>query len=93
MASYLSVINLYFITFAIPFARSLFGTWLALSLNVFKAQNDGGFSSLRLEHWKNFLKLHIKNNGDLEIYSIGLHCVPWHWVNNPLWGGNPPKDD
>eukprot|EP00565_Helicotheca_tamesis_P008340 CAMPEP_0185739000 /NCGR_PEP_ID=MMETSP1171-20130828/34377_1 /TAXON_ID=374046 /ORGANISM="Helicotheca tamensis, Strain CCMP826" /LENGTH=314 /DNA_ID=CAMNT_0028410415 /DNA_START=350 /DNA_END=1294 /DNA_ORIENTATION=+ len=86
--SYLGSISLYFITFAIPFAGNLFGTWLALSLNVFKAQYEGGFASLRMQHWKNFLKLHIKDNGDLEVYSIGLHRVPQNWIKDPLWNSS-----
>ena len=37
------------------------------------------------EHWKNFLRLHIDENGDLEIFAIGLHRVPKSWIKDPLF--------
>ena len=76
-------IGLYYIVFVVPLAGSLFGSWLALSLNWLKCQYDAGFSSLRMEHWKNFLRLHIDDNGDLEIFAIGLHRVPKKWRRDP----------
>ena len=39
------------------------------------------------EHWKNFLRMHINEAGDLEIFSIGLHRVPKKWIKDPSWGG------
>ena len=85
---YLSAISLYFVIFAVPIAGNVFGTWLALSLNVFNCQYDEGFSSLRMEHWKNFLKFNVGSNGDLEIFTIGLQRVPKSWKKDPHWGGN-----
>mmetsp|Transcript_27634 Transcript_27634/g.42846 ORF Transcript_27634/g.42846 Transcript_27634/m.42846 type:complete len:1310 (+) Transcript_27634:227-4156(+) len=85
---YLVSVSLYFIVLAIPLAGSIFGTWLALTLNVFNAQYNGGFSSLRIQHWKNFVKLQIKDNGDLEIYGIGLDRVPKHWILDERWDGS-----
>jgi hypothetical protein len=84
---YLSAICLYFVIFAVPIAGNVFGSWLALSLNVFNCQYDEGFSSLRMEHYKNFLKFNIHSNGDLEIYAIGLQRVPKHWKKDPQWVG------
>lgn len=84
---YLSAICLYFVIFAVPIAGNVFGSWLALSLNVFNCQYDEGFSSLRMEHYKNFLKFNIDSNGDLEIYAIGLQRVPKHWKKDPQWVG------
>ena len=67
----------------------VFGTWLALTLNIFRAQYNEGFSSLRIEHWKNFLRLHIKEDtGDLEIFSVGIDRVPNKWKKDPKWDGN-----
>lgn len=85
---YLSAIGLYFIIFAVPIAGNVFGSWLALSLVVFNSQYDEGFSSLRMEHYKNFLKFKIDGNGDLEIYAIGLKRVPTHWKKDPQWEGH-----
>ena len=53
---YLGAISLYFVIFAVPVAGNVFGTWLALTLNWLNCQYDEGFSSLRMEHWKNFLR-------------------------------------
>jgi len=88
MVTYAAAIFLYFVLLAIPAAGGVFGTWLALTLNIFKAQYNEGFSSLRIEHWKNFLKLHVNKKGDLEMYALGLRRVPKHWVKDPQWDGN-----
>jgi len=78
---------LYFAIMAVPTAGNVFGTWLALMLNVFKTQYNEGFSSLRIPHWKNFCKIHIDDNGDLEVYALGLHRVPRRWVRDADWRG------
>jgi hypothetical protein len=82
IVSYVGAMSLYFFILAIPLAGSIFGTWLALTLNVFKAQYNEGWSSLRIPHWKNYLKLHIKDSGDLEVFAIGLSRVPTSWVRD-----------
>ena len=53
---YLTSIGLYFVIFSVPIAGNVFGTWLAISLNYLNCQYDAGFSSLRMEHWKNFVR-------------------------------------
>lgn len=85
---YLASVGLYFVVLSIPLAGSIFGTWLALSLNLLNGQYNGGFSSLRIQHWKNFLRLHIKDNGDLEVFSIGLDRVPKIWKLDERWSGS-----
>mmetsp|Transcript_16000 Transcript_16000/g.29015 ORF Transcript_16000/g.29015 Transcript_16000/m.29015 type:complete len:405 (-) Transcript_16000:279-1493(-) len=85
---YLAAISLYFVIFAVPVAGHIFGSWLAITLNFFKCQYDEGFSSLRIQHWKNFLRMHINENGDLEIFAIGLHRVPKKWRKDPAWEGD-----
>jgi hypothetical protein len=82
---YLFAIGLYFVFLAVPLAGSVFGTWLAVSLNVFKTQTNLAYSSLMIQHWKNFLKLHITKDGDLELFAIGLQYVPTKWTRDPLW--------
>lgn len=53
---YMGAMSLYYVIFAVPIAGNIFGTWLAVSLNYFQSNYDEGFSSLRMEHWKNFLR-------------------------------------
>ena len=57
----------YFFGLTIPIAGLVFGTWLTITLIVFKAQHNEGFSSLRIQHWKNVLKCHVTPDGDLEV--------------------------
>eukprot|EP00571_Detonula_confervacea_P006288 CAMPEP_0172319744 /NCGR_PEP_ID=MMETSP1058-20130122/38599_1 /TAXON_ID=83371 /ORGANISM="Detonula confervacea, Strain CCMP 353" /LENGTH=1060 /DNA_ID=CAMNT_0013034863 /DNA_START=643 /DNA_END=3825 /DNA_ORIENTATION=+ len=85
---YLAAISLYFVIFAVPVAGTVFGTWIAITLNFLNCQYDEGFSSLRMEHWKNFLRMHIDENGDLEIFAIGLHRVPKKWRKDEMWQGD-----
>jgi hypothetical protein len=55
------------------------GIYLLLSLNFFGRHGNEAFSSLAVEDWKNFLRLHINENGDLTIYPIGIRRVPRKW--------------
>jgi hypothetical protein len=48
VVKYLAAMSFYFGIFAVPIAGNVFGTWLALTLNVLKCQYNEGFSSLRL---------------------------------------------
>jgi len=84
---YFGAISLYFILLAIPFAGFIFGSWLALSLNVFKTQMDEGFSSLRIQNWKNFVKIHLKDDGEVEVFGIGFPKTPRKWRADPYWSG------
>ena len=52
VVKYLAAISFYFIVFAVPIAGNVFGSWLALALNVLNCQYNEGFSSLRLgKYW------------------------------------------
>ena len=79
--------SLYFFIIAIPCAGSIFGSWLAFTLTIFNGQWNEGFSSLRIQHWKNVIRCHIKKNGDLEIFAIGLDRVPKKWRMDEKWSG------
>jgi hypothetical protein len=57
----------------------IMGLYLLISLNVFGRHSNEAFSSLAIQDWKNFLRLHIDKNGDLTIYPIGIRRVPRHW--------------
>jgi 3',5'-cyclic AMP phosphodiesterase CpdA len=57
----------------------LMGVYLLVSLNVFERHANEAFSSLRIEDFKNFLRLHIAPDGTLTIYPIGIERVPKRW--------------
>jgi hypothetical protein len=57
----------------------IMGLYLLLSLNFFGRHGNEAFSSLGVEDFKNFIRLHINGNGDLTIYPIGLRRVPRKW--------------
>ena len=61
------------------FGSLIMGVYLLLSLNFFGRHGNEAFSSLAVEDWKNFLRLHINENGDLTIYPIGIRRVPRKW--------------
>ena len=88
-APYFGSISLFFLFLSVPIAGFVFGTWLALNLNMLKTHNDIGFSSLQLQHYKNFVKLHIcEKSGDLEVFAIGLNKVPSRWMKDSQWDGD-----
>ena len=57
----------------------LTGLYLLGSLNVFGRHSEEAFSSLRIQDYKNFLRLHIGPDGTLTIYAIKLPQVPRRW--------------
>lgn len=58
----------------------LMGLYLFISLNVFGQHQTSAFSSLKIEDWKNFLRLKINlETGELTIYPIGIRRVPRIW--------------
>ena len=67
----------------------ILGLYLLISLNVFGRHMNEAFSSLRIEDWKHFLRLHINAHGQLTIYPIGIRRVPRSWVTNPSSASGP----
>lgn len=61
---------------------TLMGIYLWLSLNVFGRHYNEAFSSLKIEDWKHFLRLHIDQDGNLSIYPVGIPKVPRAWKKN-----------
>jgi hypothetical protein len=61
----------------------ILGTYLFISLNVFKRHSNEAFSSLAIEDFKNFLRLKIEPNGDLTIYPIGIRKTARKWKERP----------
>ncbi len=60
-------------------APLLMGVYLLISLNRFGRHSNEAFSSLRIEDWKHFLRLHIDGQGDLTLYPVGVRRVPRQW--------------
>jgi hypothetical protein len=67
----------------------IMGAYLLLSLNFFGRHGNEAFSSLGIEDFKNFIRLHINENGDLTIYPIGIRRVPRKW--KPRESGTGPE--
>jgi hypothetical protein len=67
----------------------IMGAYLLFSMNVLGRHGNEAFSSLGIEDWKNFVRLHINENGDLTIYPIGIKRVPRSWI--PRTRGTGPE--
>ena len=55
------------------------GAYLLVSSRVWGRHGEQAFSALRIEDYKNFLRLHLDAEGTLTIYPIGLDRVPRRW--------------
>ena len=55
---------------------TIVGLYLLVAVNLFGAHSNEAFSSLRIQDFKNFLRLHITPEGTLEILPIGINRVP-----------------
>jgi hypothetical protein len=55
------------------------GLYLLVSLNVFGRHGEEAFAALRIEDFKNFLRLHIARDGSLTIYPVKIERVPRRW--------------
>lgn len=67
----------------------IMGAYLLLSMNFFGRHGNEAFSSLGVEDWKNFIRLHINKDGDLTIYPVGIRRVPRNWKERV--GGTGPE--
>ncbi|NRD44219.1 metallophosphoesterase [Corallococcus exiguus] len=70
------------------------GVYLLLSLNVFSCHPNEAFSSLAIPDWKNFLRLHFDEDGQLTVYPVGFRRVPRRWKRGrspeePVWVPDP----
>ncbi|GBC78210.1 hypothetical protein HRbin08_01697 [bacterium HR08] len=66
----------------------IMGVYLFLSLNIFGQHANEAFSALRIEDYKNFLRLHLDASGRLTIYPIGIEKVPRKWASSHQGGGS-----
>jgi hypothetical protein len=58
---------------------AVMGLYLLISLNVFGRHGEQAFAALRIEDFKNFLRLHIARDGTLTVYPVKIERVPRRW--------------
>lgn len=66
----------------------IMGLYLFVSLHILGRHDNEAFSALKIEDYKNFLRLHIDKNGDLTIYPVKIEKVPRDWNENKNDSGN-----
>jgi hypothetical protein len=69
----------------------LMGLYLLISLNVFGRHSEEAFSALRIQDFKNFLRMHIAPDGTLTIYPIRIERVPRRWRRREAGEGPTPS--
>mmetsp|Transcript_32621 Transcript_32621/g.95959 ORF Transcript_32621/g.95959 Transcript_32621/m.95959 type:complete len:206 (-) Transcript_32621:208-825(-) len=65
---------------ACPVVSQIFSGYLFVSCGYFGMHWNEGFSSLQHTGFKNFVRLHVRPDGDLELFAIGLERSPKQWV-------------
>ena len=68
------------------FGSLVMGLYLLISMNIFGRHSNEAFSSLAIEDWKHFLRLHIDEKGGLCIYPVGIRKVARRWKTNDRAG-------
>lgn len=74
-AIYYASVFLYFWVFSTPVVSLVFGSYLYISINWLHIHFDEAFSSLRIANYKSFTRFHIKPDGDLEVFTLGVDKV------------------
>ena len=73
----------------------IMGLYLYISLHLFGRHSNEAFSALKIEDYKNFLRLHIDKSGALTIYPIKIETVPKDWQDRGEYfepsGGTEPQ--
>jgi hypothetical protein len=59
------------------------GLYLVLALALLGTHQTEVFSAIRVENYKNFLRLHIAPDGALTVYSLGIDRVVKDWDLDP----------
>ncbi|CAN5620219.1 hypothetical protein BH20ACI4_BH20ACI4_27550 [soil metagenome] len=57
----------------------IMGLYLFISLHFFKRHDNEAFSAMKVEDYKNFLRLHIDSDGSLTIYPFKIEKVAKEW--------------
>ena len=66
----------------------ILGVYLFVSINIFGRHSNEAFSSLRIQDYKQWLRLRIDASGKLTIFTIAIDRVPRHWRATQR-GGEP----
>ncbi|XP_071694090.1 uncharacterized protein [Rutidosis leptorrhynchoides] len=82
---YYASVFLYFWVLSTPVVSLVFGSYLYICINWLHLHFDEAFSSLRIANYKSFTRFHIKENGDLEIFTLAVDKVPKEWKVDPEW--------
>jgi hypothetical protein len=71
----------------------IMGLYLWISLNLFRIHQTESFSSMRIQDYKNFLRMHVTEEG-LTIYPIKLERVgkKWRKVAKEKWEPEDSSD-
>ncbi|XAR61855.1 hypothetical protein NMG60_11016389 [Bertholletia excelsa] len=86
---YYASVFLYFWVFSTPVVSLVFGSYLYICINWLHLHFDEAFSSLRIANYKAFTRFHIKDNGDLEVFTLAVDKVPKEWKLDPNWDAEP----
>ena len=71
----------------------IMGVYLFVSLHFFGRHDNEAFSAMKIEDYKNFVRMHIDANGDLAIYPVKIERVArrWDYVKNGRYGYYEPQ--
>lgn len=62
---------------------AIMGLYLLVSLDVFGRHDTEAFSSLRIQDFRSWLRLHVTPDGALRIFPIKIRTVPRRWRAAP----------
>ena len=83
--AYYASFFVYFWVLVTPVFAFIIGCYLYVALNYCNVHWDEGFSSLRISHFKSFLRCRITPQGDLHVFCVGIDRVPKLWRPEPRW--------
>ena len=72
---YYASVFLYFWVFSTPVVSLVFGSYLYICINWLHIHFDEAFSSLRIANYKSFTRFHIKENKDIEVFTLAVDKV------------------
>ena len=70
---------------------AVMGLYLLVSLNVFGRHGEQAFAALRIEDFKNFLRLRVRGDGSLTIYPVKIERVPRRWRDRATADATPSR--
>ncbi|PWA41881.1 calcineurin-like metallo-phosphoesterase superfamily protein [Artemisia annua] len=82
---YYASVFLYYWVFSTPVVSLVFGSYLYICINWLHLHFDEAFSSLRIANYKSFTRFHIKQDGDLEVFTLAVDKVPKEWKLDSDW--------